>query len=138
MNAQEIRDFANLPAEVPNQLIETHIGLAERRTLAELGTAALPTNNDNINDVVQLYAYISLLPFLNTFSLNGASKVARLVQSEVDMRFLDAADVNTLINTLEARASKLLATAKSNTTSTDDTDTSSITTSNGSIHLRAI
>lgn len=131
--AASVRAFANLSAEVPDSLLDHHIKQAIRRVVREAGLDAHPSNNDDFGDAVHIASCISVLPFLNTFALDGASKVARLVQGEIDVRFLSAEDVSVLIEALEARLSAIMPAlrAVAQTTAKGNADTESMVVGGG-------
>ena len=121
IDTSALRTFASLPDQVPEPLLTTHIGLGNRRVRDAAGITDDNTNQwQDYDDAVLLAAYISVLPFINTFALDGASQVARLVQSDVDVRFLSADDVTTLIDLLEARFRAVIRRLRSTQVGNDD------------------
>lgn len=106
---QHLRTYANLPSEVPETLLATHIAGAEAevKRLASVGVA--PVGLETVwQDAITVKALISVLPWLNTFALDGAAKVGRL-EGTVEFRFLTPDDVAARITALNTRFNELLA-----------------------------
>jgi hypothetical protein len=114
---QDVRDYANLPSEVPEALLDKHIGIALREVARRTGLTQAPSGqDDNWSEAHTVYALASAFPWLNTFALDGAAKVGRL-EGEVEARFLDADETQERIDRLLDRFDALVATLLS-----DDAD----------------
>jgi hypothetical protein len=105
----EIRAYANLPSEVPEALLEKHIGIATRDLTRATGVAAAPDGKAEIwAEALTVRALASVFPWLNTFALDGAAKVGRL-EGSVEYRFLDAEEVEARVDELNGRFDELVA-----------------------------
>lgn len=116
----EVRGYANLPSEVPDALLATHISIAWRALVADTGREDAPA--DHVFDWGEaqiVRALASVFPWLNTFALEGAAKVGRM-EGSVDFRFLDPTDVEARIDALMVRYRDLV-TILSTQTTTDVT-----------------
>lgn len=104
-----LRDYANLPSEVPDTLLSGHIEAAERDLRRRAGLQAAPAGYEPVwEEAVTVKALASSLPWLNTFALDGAAKVGRL-EGTVEFRFLTPDDVEAREKRLLARFEQLLA-----------------------------
>lgn len=89
----DLRQFANLPPEVPEALLAEHIGIAERELARVTGATGPATGReDDWAEALKVRALASALPWLNTFALDGAAQVGRL-EGSVTYRFLTADEV---------------------------------------------
>ncbi len=105
----ELRAYANLPSEVPEALLTAHIGIALRDLVAAVGVVDAPADKaSEWAEALTVRALASVFPWLNTFALDGASKVGRL-EGAVEHRFLDTEDVAGRVATLNARFGELCA-----------------------------
>jgi len=105
----EIRVYANLPSEVPEALLSSHIEIAHRDLDRATGVTDAPTGLDaEWAEALTVRALASAFPWLNTFALDGAAKVGRL-EGSVEYRFLDAEEVEQKIMNLDARFAELVA-----------------------------
>lgn len=104
-----VRAYANLAAEVPDALVSSHIGIAER-DLTRCTGLSVPAAGQEADwaEALTVRALASVYPWLNTFALNGAAKVGRL-EGTVEFRFLDPDDVAARVDTLMARFADLVA-----------------------------
>ena len=104
-----LRAYANLPSEVPETLLETHLAGAMadlmRWVAVDLAPVPAPAEWD---EAVTVRALASALPWLNTFALDGAAKVGRL-EGTVEFRFLTPDDVAARVAALNARFDELVA-----------------------------
>ncbi len=108
MTPDEIRDYANLPQEVPEALLSRHIEIARRDLARATGIDAAPDGLDEQwTEALTVRALASAFPWLNTFALNGAAKVGRL-EGSVEYRFLDADEVEEKVKNLNARFEELV------------------------------
>lgn len=108
----EIRVYANLPPEVPQDLLTRHIEIATRDLAAATGVIIAPDGLEaEWNEALTVGALASAFPWLNTFALDGAAKVGRL-EGSVEYRFLDADEVEERVKTLNARFDELVAMLK--------------------------
>ncbi len=108
MTPDEIRDYANLPQEVPEALLSRHIEIARRDLARATGIDAAPDGLDEQwAEALTVRALASAFPWLNTFALNGAAKVGRL-EGSVEYRFLDADEVEEKVKNLNARFEELV------------------------------
>lgn len=108
----DVRAYANLPSEVPEALLATHIGIAERDLVAATGCVEAPAEHtQEWTEALTVRALASVFPWLNTFALDGAAKVGRL-EGAVEYRFLDTDDVAGRIEALNARFATLCAQIK--------------------------
>jgi hypothetical protein len=104
-----LRDYANLPSEVPDTLLSGHLEAAERDLHRRAGLQAAPDGYEPVwDEAVTVKALASCLPWLNTFALDGAAKVGRL-EGTVEFRFLTPDDVEAREKRLLARFEQLLA-----------------------------
>ncbi len=104
-----LRAYANLPSEVPEALLATHLGYAEAELRRLLAVAAVPAEAVALwDEAVTVRALASLLPWLNTFALDGAAKVGRL-EGAVEYRFLTPEDVAARVRDLMQRFGALVA-----------------------------
>lgn len=109
ISPQDIRTFANLPSEVPEELLSRHIAIAERDLAARMGVSVAPAGHASTwAEALTVRALASAFPWLNTFALDGAAKVGRL-EGSVEYRFLDAEDVDARIKGLMDRFDTLVA-----------------------------
>ncbi len=105
----DIRVFANLPNEVPEALLNKHIGVAERDLSRLSGVSATPLGLEKEwHEALTVRALASVFPWLNTFALDGAAKVGRL-EGSVEYRFLDADEVEAKVKALMSRFEELVA-----------------------------
>lgn len=109
ITAATIRAYANLPSEVPEAMLSNHIGIAARDLTRRTGLS-LPAagQEDDWNEALTVRALASVYPWLNTFALNGASKIGRL-EGAVEFRFLAPEEVEARIDGLLARFEALVA-----------------------------
>jgi len=104
----DIRAYANLPQEVPEALISSHIEIAQRDLARATGIDAAPDDLDEQwAEALTVRALASAFPWLNTFALDGAAKVGRL-EGAVEYRFLDPEEVEEKIKNLNARFEELV------------------------------
>lgn len=104
----DIRAYANLPNEVPEALLSKHIGIAKRDLTRATGVASAPDGQDEEwAEALTVCALASAFTWLNTFALDGASKVGAL-EGSVEYRFLDVEEVGGKIKHLEARFTELV------------------------------
>lgn len=104
---QNVRDFANLPSDVPNALLNAHIEIAGRDLARATGVMAAPVGLENEwSEALIARALASVFPWLNTFAMDGAAKVARLAEN-MEYRFLDTDDVAAKVNGLNDRFQEL-------------------------------
>jgi hypothetical protein len=105
----EIRAYANLPSEVPGDLLSKHIEIAQRDLVKASGVAVAPEGHEQEwIEALTVRALASAFTWLNTFALDGAAKVGRL-EGSVQYRFLDAEDVEKKCETLNNRFDELVA-----------------------------
>ena len=103
-----LRAFANLPAEVPEALLSTHLDSALADLQRRVATLAPPASDHALwNEAVTVRALASVMPWLNTFALDGAAKVGRL-EGTVEFRFLTPEDVAARVAALNARFDELV------------------------------
>lgn len=103
-----LRAYANLPSEVPDALLARHVGIGLRELQRLTGLAAAPEGGaDAWEEAVTVRALASVFPWLNTFALDGAAKVARL-EGTLEARFLDASEVEARAEALMQRFAELL------------------------------
>lgn len=104
-----VRAYANLPPEVPEALLSSHIGIAERDLTRRTGLS-LPAAGQEGDwaEALTVRALASVYPWLNTFALSGAAKVGRL-EGAVEFRFLAPDDVSARVDALMARFDDLVA-----------------------------
>ena len=139
---QDVRDFANLPSEVPNDLLVRHIDIASRDLMRRTGIARpadtlRPELVADWRDALTALALASVFPWLNSFALSGAAKVGRL-EGSVEYRFLDPDDVDAVIERLEALASGLIARITADQADDDDGDGSGSGVNAGGIAMAAV
>lgn len=104
-----LRAYANLPSEVPEALLETHLASAEADLKRGVAFDAAPvTHVAEWQEAVTVRALASAMPWLNTFALDGAAKVGRL-EGTVEFRFLTPDDVAARVAALNARFDELVA-----------------------------
>jgi len=98
----------NLPAEVPNAMLQIHVDAALRHLYSDVGIQqdAIPmVDGIPINwlaewDEALVYrGYALAVPHLHLFSLQGASKAQRL-STQLEARFLDSREHNALVDNL--------------------------------------
>jgi hypothetical protein len=105
----DIRAYANLPNEVPEALLASHIEIATRDLGRATGVMDAPDGlHEEWAEALTVRALASAYPWLNTFALNGAAKVGRL-EGSVEFRFLDAEEVEKKIENLNGRFAELVA-----------------------------
>ena len=105
----EIRAYANLPSEVPEDLLSKHIEIAKRDLVKASGVADAPEGHEQEwIEALTVRALASAFPWLNTFALDGAAKVGRL-EGSVEYHFLDADDVEAKCENLNNRFDELVA-----------------------------
>lgn len=104
----DVRLFANLPTEVPEDVLTRHIGIATRDLIRAAGVTDAPAGlEETWTEAIITRALESVFPWLNTFALDGASKVGRL-EGSVEYRFLDSDDVDAKCDKLAARFEELV------------------------------
>ena len=107
-DAAWLKAWANLPAETPDALINRHLDAAKaalaRRTGRGRAPAGLAAEWQEAHTVAAL---ASLYPWLHTFALDGAARVGRL-EGSVEARFLDAAEVDARVLSLQKRLAVLV------------------------------
>lgn len=108
VTADTLRTWANLPADVPGGFLDVHIGAALRDLLHDTGAESAPTDSADWDEALHCRALASALPHLHTFSLHGAAKVARLVES-LDLAFLNPDEVDAAVRRLATRYDELVA-----------------------------
>ena len=137
ITAQDLRDFANLPSEVPEALLNRHGERGMRELKRVTGMEAAPDGlNEEWKDAALHSALASVFPWLNTFALEGAAKVGRL-ESSVDARFLDATDTSERVEALREefdRLASLILSAQAD----DEEDEEGSETTFGSVSLMAV
>lgn len=102
-----IREFANLPSEVPDALLTRHIGIATGDLTGRVGVTDAPEGHEeNWCEAITVRSLASAFPWLNTFALEGAAKVGRL-EGSVEFRFLNPDEVDARIAELNARFTEL-------------------------------
>lgn len=107
ITTDHIRTYANLPSEVPEALLSEHLGHAKRRVVRMFGRDAVPTGlEDDWRELIVVGALISVLPWLHMITLDGVSKAGRL-DGEVDFRFMDAEELDELLERLRDQAEML-------------------------------
>lgn len=115
---QAVRDYANLPSEVPEPLLTKHIKIAERDLVRATGVAGASDNQlDEWEEALIVRSLASVFPWLHTFALSGAAKVGKL-EGSVEYRFLDADEADAAVTRLNARFSELV--SKLTPTDTDN------------------
>lgn len=108
----DVRAYANLPGEVPDVLLSTHIGAARRDLVEATGCEDAPAERESEwTEALTVRALASAFPWLNTFALDGAAKVGRL-EGAIEYRFLDTEDVDGRVAALNSRFSDLCAVIK--------------------------
>lgn len=105
---QDVRDFANLPSEVPNTLLQKHIAIAARDLAAIIGDDVDASHQADVSDALCNRALASAFPWLHTFSLSGAAKVGRM-EGSVEYKFLDADETSAAVDDLTSRFETLAA-----------------------------
>ena len=104
-----MRGYANLPVEVPDSLLATHIAIAWRTLVADTGYQDAPSDQSlEWAEAQTVGALASAIPWLNTFALSGAAKIGRL-EGAVEYRFLDPEDVAARVASLLGRYRDLVA-----------------------------
>lgn len=104
----DIRAYANLPSEVPEAFLASHVEIGGRELARASGLEAAPDPAAAAwREAHIVRALASALPFLNTFALSGAAKVGRL-EGAIEARFLDAQEVGKLVDRLMRRFGELL------------------------------
>ncbi len=137
LTAQDLRDFANLPSEVPEGLLAQHAERGERELKQVTGLDAAPEFAELVwKDAALHSALASVFPWLNTFALEGAAKVGRL-EGAVDARFLDASDTNERVNELRTEFDRLVSVILSLVEGDDEEEAAEETTF-GSVSLMAV
>ena len=107
VTAQDLRDFANLPSDVPESLLVKHAEIGLQELKQATGMDAAPEGLEEIWRLAATYAALaSVFPWLNTFALDGAAKVGRL-EGAVDARFLDSEDTQARVKMLRDRFASL-------------------------------
>ena len=124
VDAARVRAYCSLPAEVSDELLDAHLATARAQLEAKLGGAVLDeAGQARADEALCALTYASALPYLNTFALSGASRVAKLVQdTDMDLRFFDSEDMRQLQSRLRQEAQELinLALATASGTTTND------------------
>ncbi len=107
ITTDDIRRYANLPCEAPEALLNEHLGNAKRKMRRLFGRQDVPAGlADDWRELIVVGALISALPWLHMITLDGVSKAGRL-DGEVDFRFMDAEEVDDLLERLRDRAKVL-------------------------------
>jgi len=108
INVHDIKKFFNINEAVNDVLIAQHAYIAYKRVQSESGIEK-PSNDKKIDfqEAVYTACYISVLPYLNTFTLEGAHTVARAASGNT-ARFLTASEQQSVIKNLKIRYSELL------------------------------
>jgi|GEM_PF-3194683 len=105
----EIRAYANLPKEVPDDLLAKHLKIGERDLMRATGVTAAPEGlSQEWAEAHTVCALASVFAWLNTFALSGAAKVGRL-EGSVEYRFLTPEEVKDHTTNLTARFEELVA-----------------------------
>jgi hypothetical protein len=92
VTACDLRTYAKLPREVPEDFLEQHLAAALRDLKRDTGLAAAPTGLEAVWQEAQLAkAYALALPFLHVFAADGVARVGQLA-GNVDFEFMDAKD----------------------------------------------
>ena len=109
ISPQDVRQYANLPDEVPDPLLQKHIDLGFADLCAKTGRNTSPDGLEAIwDEAATIRALASVFPWLNTFALDGAAKVGRL-EGAVNYKFLDATEVDERVKNLMGRFKELVA-----------------------------
>jgi|GEM_PF-5080095 len=108
INVHDIKKFFNINEHVNDVLIAQHAYIAYKRVQQETGIEK-PENDKktDFQEAVYTACYISVLPYLNTFTLDGAHTVARAAGGST-ARFLTASEQQAFIKNLKIRYSELL------------------------------
>lgn len=116
---EDLRVYAGLPSEVPDSLLSRHIVVAAAQLSRDLGRSSPPAENQEEAhaEALTVCALASAFPWLNTFALQGASKVGRL-DGAIEYRFLSPEEVQDRIDALMDRYAAL----KGELLATDDVD----------------
>ncbi|MDO5643967.1 MAG: hypothetical protein Q4G26_16455 [Paracoccus sp. (in: a-proteobacteria)] len=86
-----------------------HIGIAARDLTRRSGRAAPPADQeDDWAEALTVRSLASAFPWLNTFALQGAAKVARL-EGSVEFRFLSPDELAARVDALNERFDELIA-----------------------------
>lgn len=108
LTPQHIRDYANLPTQVPDALLQRHIDIALRDLVRLTGRETMPDGQaEQWLEAASVRALASVFPWLNTFALEGAAKVGRL-EGAVEYRFLGPDEVDERIRRLDQRFEALI------------------------------
>ena len=105
----DIRHYANLPLEVPGSLLTRHLQGAVTDLKHRTGLNEPPSDKVEIWDealIVKTLAHA--YPWLNTFAMDGASKIGRL-EGAIEARFLDADETDSRVERLNNRYNELVA-----------------------------
>ncbi|MFS4437853.1 hypothetical protein ACMA5I_06545 [Paracoccaceae bacterium GXU_MW_L88] len=117
---QDVREFANLPSEVPDTLLTKHIRIAARDLASRSGVMVPPVEAEETwQEALTVRALASVYPWLNTFALDGAAKIGRL-EGSVQYRFLDADDTDARVQVLMDRFHELAGEIASASNDDDD------------------
>ena len=105
---QHIRDYASLPMQVPEALLQSHIDIALRDLVRLTGRETMPEGQaEQWREAASVRALASVFPWLNTFALEGAAKVGRL-EGAVEYRFVGPDEVDERIRRLDQRFEELI------------------------------
>lgn len=109
IDAAYVRRLGNLPASTPDDLLEPHIGGANRKVKGYLG-GKWPTRQADIERTQEAIGCLAIsyaLPILNTFYLSEVDKVPRKV-AQTDYVFHDPGEVTKLVELWRKRAYEVL------------------------------
>jgi hypothetical protein len=123
----ELKTLFNLPAEVPDTLLSRHLESAERDLRRDSGATPELVPEEVVfvwEEALAYLAYSYAVPFLNTFTLQGAARAERLAV-HLDARFLDNEEQSALIGLLRERYQQLLAVIQESV-ATDEPETGGI------------
>ncbi|WP_141054549.1 hypothetical protein [Tepidiphilus succinatimandens] len=105
MTPQRVRELTGWPPEVPEEMILSHLGLAQRQFAQRLPGVA-PSSQD-AQDAISWLAAASLAPLLHAFALSGAAKVGRL-EGAVEWRFLTPVEAQAFARHCQDEAEKCI------------------------------
>lgn len=121
----DVKQYANLADEVPDNVLQEHINHAMRKVYADTGTQSTADNADDYSLAVTLATLITVYPWLNSFYLDGAARAGRL-EGTLDSRFMSPDEVDAHIERLQQQY-ELVSTALANADADSDV-TSSVST----------
>lgn len=119
---EQFRTLFNLSVKIPDEFLQNHIDNACRQVLDDV---QIPAGGESVQlepdylTALAYQAYIQALPFLHTFTMQGAGQAADLA-ANVDARFMSPAEVSALQDNLRKQYDELIRRLKKTLFSNND------------------